>query len=178
MKHPKYAWRATLLLLAAVLTWGVQPAAAKSKPKILNRSLYLPVTIRFCSHLETALLYVDDQLAGRMPGERIFQFTYYPELERLVPEVLELRLEGERTNGEPFLARLAVTPLGIYTADRKIKLDTEESSAKFQYKIDVRHERVSLRLRCDASCGRETAADQVVAPIISEESLSSDGTEP
>lgn len=177
MKHPKYAGRATLLL-AALLASGVPPTAAKSKSKTLTRSLYLPVEIRFCSHLDTAILYIDDQLAGKMPGERIFQFTYYPELERLVPEVLELRLEGERTNGEPFLARLAVTPLGIYTADRKIKLDTEESFAKFQYKIDVRHEKVTVRLRCDSSCGRDPVAAQVVPPVVSKESVDSDGTEP
>ncbi len=105
-----------LLMMLVLVPYG--PVKAE-QGKFLNRSLYVPVTFRVCEHLSEANLYIEDQRVGALPIERIFLFTYYPDLKRLLPKVTNLRVEGVRTDdNSPFIGRLALDPTAIYTSER------------------------------------------------------------
>ncbi|MGH9320978.1 MAG: hypothetical protein ACRD21_20370, partial [Vicinamibacteria bacterium] len=78
---------------------------ASSEPKPLNRSIYMPVEFVLCVHLEKAVFYQDDQPVSTMPAKRVFQFTYYPDLARMLPEVVQVRVEGTYiAGGDAFVA--------------------------------------------------------------------------
>ena len=78
-----------------------------------------------------------------------------PNLEKLLPAAVQVRVEGRyRDTNEAFVARVAVTPDGFVTADARRPIDTEKNLKKLRHKIDVRHERVALRLACDRFCSR------------------------
>ena len=112
-----------------------------------------------CEHLTEATLYIGDQRVGALPIERIFLFTYYPNLKQILPKATELRVEGVRTDdNSPFIGRLAVNPMGIFTAEKYIELDFERSKKQITYRIDSRYEKVSLVMRCDTECGRGNTA--------------------
>jgi hypothetical protein len=119
----------------------------------LNRSIYVPVSLRVCEHLDESVLYVDEQPAGYLPTKRTFLFTYYSSLKRIEPQATQLRVEGRRTDGSEFVARLAVTAHGIYTANENIDFD-REVLRQFRYKVDVRHQTTALQLQCDTICAR------------------------
>jgi hypothetical protein len=141
--------------LAAASASGV----AGTERKLLNRSLYVPVTFRLCEHLEDGVVYQDDAPVGLAPVERIFQFTYYPDLERLLPEIVQIRVEGRYArDGEPFVARLAVTPEGVHTAHRHRSLDAETQMRRQRHKIDARLEPREIRLVCPRFCARPTTS--------------------
>ena len=126
--------------------------------KFLNRSLYVPVTFRVCEHLAEANLYIEDQRVGALPIERIFLFTYYPDLKRLLPKVTNLRVEGVRTDdNSPFIGRLALDPTAIYTSERRIELDFERAKKQLSYRIDSRYEKVNLLMRCNTECSRSNS---------------------
>lgn len=148
---------AGLFLMMTVLV-SYRPVKAE-QGKLLNRSLYIPVSLRVCEHLRDATLYIDDQRVGTLPIERIFLFTYYPDLQKLLPKVTELRVEGVRTDDDsPFIGRLAVDPTAIYTAEKRIDLDFERAKKQLSYRIDSRYNKVSLVMRCEDKCGRSNAA--------------------
>ena len=126
--------------------------AEDDKAKFLTRSIYVPVEFKLCEHLENAVLYQGDQAVSLMPVKRIFQFTYYPHLERIEPERTEVRVEGMRTNGEEFTGRLAVTPWGIFTANQQIELDMKKQLSRMKFKLDVRYRTRALTMRCSDSC--------------------------
>jgi hypothetical protein len=50
------------------------------------------------------------------------------------------------------LVRLAITPKGIFSAKEWTDLDMTNQLKKFNYKIDVRYQRISLVVSCDGSC--------------------------
>jgi hypothetical protein len=143
--------------LAAAVFASILAASAASEPKLLNRSLYMPFEFVLCDHLEKAVLYQDDQPVSAMPARRVFQFTYYPDLERLLPELVQVRVEGTYIDGgEPFVAKLAITPDGIHTAHRTRSLDTGEKILKQRHKIDMRLESRTLQLKCEKFCRKTT----------------------
>jgi hypothetical protein len=110
-----------------------------------------------CEHLEKAVLYQDDQPVSALPARRVFQFTYYPDLARLLPEVVQVRIEGVYVDGgEPFVAKLAVTPDGIHTAHQTKALETGETILRQRRKIDFRLEPRRLELECERFCRRTT----------------------
>jgi hypothetical protein len=131
--------------------------SAIAEPKLLNRSVYMPFEFVLCPHLEKAVLYQDDQPVSAMPARRVFQFTYYPDLERLLPELVQVRVEGSYIDGGgPFVAKLAITPDGIHTAHSTRSLDNGEKLLKQRHKIDMRLEPRSLQLKCERFCKRTT----------------------
>jgi len=133
-------------------------AGTHAEPRLLNRSIYMPFEFALCEHLEKAVLYQDDQPVSAMPARRVFQFTYYPDLDRLLPELVKVRVEGSYVEGgEPFVAKLAVTPEGIHTAHRTKSLDTGEKVMKQRHKIDMRLEPRTLHLKCERFCKRTPA---------------------
>jgi hypothetical protein len=138
--------------LAAVAATFVLSALGGAEPKPLNRSIYVPVEFVLCEHLGKAVLYQDDQPVSQLPAKRTFLFTYYPELERMLPEMVSVRIEGRYADGEPFVAKLAVTPEGIHTAHRTNTLGTEQQVRKQRHKLDVRLEPRTTRLSCPRFC--------------------------
>ena len=115
-------------------------------------------------------IYQDDQLvAVRLPLERKLQFTYYPDLEKLLPQAVQMRIEGSYEDGEAFVARFAVTPDGFYTASRHEAIDISKYVAKLRYKLDVRARTIPLNIECDRFCARAVAAgDEDSTPDSSE----------
>lgn len=129
--------------------------ASASEPEYLNRSIYMPIEFRLCEHLTNAVFYQDDVPVSTMPAGRVFQFTYYPKLERLLPELVRVRVEGEyEDESEPFVARLAVTPMGVHSAHRTRAADIERQVHKQKHKVDVRLEPKVIGLRCPRFCKR------------------------
>ncbi len=143
-----------------IVIWLVAPASSEGeeqkpdKASLLTRSIYLPVEIALCEHLSDAVLYQDDQAVSLLPAKRIFQFTYYPGLSRIEPLRTDLRVEGHQQDGSDFMGRLSVTPWGVFTASRRIELDMNKQLDKMRFKLDVRYQPVSLKMRCADSCGR------------------------
>jgi hypothetical protein len=135
----------------------IAAAAVTAEPELLPRSLYLPFEFTLCEHLQKAVLYQDDQAVASMPARRVFQFTYYPDLEKLLPEVVQVRVEGSYVGVDaPFVAKLAITPNGIHTAHHTKGLDTGKSVLKQRHRIDIRLKPRTLTLKCDRFCNRTT----------------------
>ncbi len=147
----------TALGLATFGILSLLAASAGTEPKLLNRSIYMPFEFVLCEHLQKAVLYQDDQPISAMPARRVFQFTYYPDLERMLPELVHLRVEGVYVDGgEPFVAKLDITPDGIHTAHQVKSLHTAEKIAKQRHKIDMRLESRTLQLKCERFCKKTT----------------------
>ena len=142
---------------------ATEALAEDDKSKFLTRSIYLPVEFKLCEHLENAVLYEGEQAVALMPAKRIFQFTYYPNLERIAPTKADVRVEGKRADGEDFVGRLAVTPWGIFTANESIELDLEAQLKKMRYKLDVRYEERTIKMRCSESCALGAGPEALAA---------------
>ncbi len=125
---------------------------AASEGDALSRSVYVPVEIRVCEHLRGAVLYRDDQALRSLPGKQVFQFTFFPALDRIEPELERVRVEGEG-----FKTELIITPATVYVGNRKIDLDLDSHLARLRHHVDSRHETVKLTLRCGDSCARAAA---------------------
>lgn len=149
--------RVLLVSTLALGTSALRPSL-QAAPRALNRSLYIPVAFRLCPHLTRAVILVDDQVVATLPSDRIFQFTYYPELKRIAPEVIQLEVRGERIDGEePFVGRIALTPNGIHTAAEHIPIDLTKEMGKLRYRVDVHSEKVFLRIKCRSDCPMKDA---------------------
>lgn len=144
-----------LLLMAA--SSMLAATAFGDEEEALTRSFYVPVELSLCEHLEDALLYRGDTPIGTLPGTHVFQFTFYPELKRLEPELERVRVEGAH-DGEPFRTELIVTPSSVYIGSKKIELETDEMMKRLRHSIDARHESVELNLRCAPACSRTSAS--------------------
>ena len=151
----KLAHRGALGMFVLLAVSG-STLAGESK---LTRSLYVPVAFRTCEHLVGATLFIGEQPVAKLPTERIFLFTYYPNLKRIEPAFTELRIEGVRTDdGSPFIGRLAVDPTAISTAKERIDLDFDRAKQQLAYRIDVRYEKVNVVVRCEAADRHDGAA--------------------
>jgi hypothetical protein len=153
----KWTWT----VLASAITYlflTTITASEEQKPttvgeEFLTRSLYVPIHFRVCKHLLDAVLYDREQLVGALPIERTFQFTYYPKLERWLPERIDVKIKGVRAEDEePFLGWFAVTFEGIYTALTEVKLDVEWAKKKLTYKRDARYKTTRLFVRHSNDC--------------------------
>lgn len=152
-----------LIVTSLVALAATTARAEDDKSKFLTRSIYVPVEFELCEHLHDAVLYQEEQAVSLVPVKRIFQFTYYPKLGRIEPLKADIRVEGNRTNGEKFTGRLAVTPWAIVTANEEIELDLQKQLARMRHKLDVRYKPRKLVLRCSDACGRERKADAVAS---------------
>lgn len=145
-KHILIAFFVTSTLVAPVV--GDETA--------LNRSIYVPVRFSPCEHLENAILYRGDTPILELPGTHVFQFTYYPSLSRLEPELERVRIEGSH-DGAPFRSEVVVTPASVYIGSKKIDLDLDQQMMRLRRHVDSRHETVELSLKCSSSCRRSAA---------------------
>ena len=152
-----------MLVLLAV---GGSGAALAGETKAIPRSLYVPVAFRGCEHLAGTSLFIGDQAVGQLPTERMFVFTYYPQLKRVEPAVTELRIEGVHSDdGSPFVGRLAVGPTAISTATERIDLDFDKAKQQLTYRIDVRYEKVRVFVRCKPTCEQEDHGPATTASL-------------
>lgn len=152
----KRTTRGLLVVMLGVIASSL--AGAEQKPKLLNRSIYMPVEFRLCEHLGSAIFYENDAPVSAMPAARIFQFTYYPNLEVLLPEQVPIRVEGAYVDDdEPFTAKLAVTVDGIHTAHRFASTNTKAQLEKKLHKVDIRLAPKTLKLKCQRHCKRSKA---------------------
>ncbi len=124
---------------------------AASDGDALSRSLYVPVELRVCEHLEGAVLYRGDEPLRTLPGKQVFQFTFFPGLNRIEPDFERVRVEGEG-----FRTELIITPASVYIGNKKIDLDVEGQLTRLRHHVDSRHETVKLTLRCSQACSRST----------------------
>ena len=147
---PRFVVLTALAALCAASAFGDDVEA-------LNRSLYVPVELSLCEHLNDAVLYRGDAPIARLPGTHVFQFTFYPALKRLEPQLDRVRVEGTH-EGEPFRMQIIVTPSSVYVGNKKIDLDTEKMMNHLRRTIDVRHEKVKLTLRCEHNCERSNVS--------------------
>ena len=122
----------------------------------LSRSMYVPLEFRVCEHLRGATLYRGDEPLRSLPGKQVFQFTFFPTLHRIEPQLERVRVEGEG-----FRTEVIVTPASVYVSNRKIDLDLDGQLSRLRSHVDARHETVKLTLRCGDACARATA------PVIS-----------
>jgi hypothetical protein len=122
---------------------------AASDGDALSRSLYVPIEIRICEHLQGAVLYRDSEPLRNLPGKQVFQFTFFPALNRIEPELERVRVEGES-----FRTELIITPASVYVGNKKIDLDLEGQMEGLRRHADSRHETVKLTLRCSQACSR------------------------
>ena len=153
----------TALGIATLAAATLLSAPGGAESKFLPRSIYLPFEFVLCEHLQKAVLYQDELPVSAMPAHRVFQFTYYPDLEKLLPQAVQVRVEGSYVDdGSPFVAKLAITPDGIHTANTHKGLDTGKSVLKQRHKIDIRLDPRTLELKCDRFCRRS----QVVASTL------------
>ena len=125
---------------------------AASDGDALSRSLYVPVELRVCAHLQGAVLYRDDEPLRSLPGKQVFQFTFFPALNRIEPELERVHVEGEG-----FRTELVVTPASVYVGNKRIDLDVERQLDRLRHHIDARHETVKVTLRCGEACSGTAA---------------------
>ena len=139
-----------------VLVLGVMVSSladADQKRKQLNRSIYMPVEFQLCEHLDSAIFYENDLPTSTMPAERIFQFTYYPDLGVVLPEQVPVRVEGTyKEDDELFVAKLAVTVDGIRSARRFRSAGTLEQVETKLHRVDIRLKPKTLKLKCKRYC--------------------------
>jgi hypothetical protein len=120
----------------------------------LNRSFYVPVQIELCDHLSQAVLYRGEEAIRPLPGKQVFQFTYYPSLHRIVPEVERIHIKALRDSGESFQMELVVTSSAVYIGNKCIHLDLQKQLGRLRTNIDVHYRPVILRIACGESCTR------------------------
>jgi hypothetical protein len=153
-------WKTTGLVAAIVVSLGSATIAmaASEDREALSRSFYVPVEVRVCEHLEGAVLYRGDQPLTALPGQHVFQFTFFPGLGRIEPEIDRVRVEG-RLDGAPFRTEIVVTPASIYVGSKKIELALDKEMEQLRTRVDVRHEKVELKLKCGSACSRNVSSE-------------------
>ena len=145
---------AAFVLLAAIL---IAPREADPGNR-LNRSIYVPVRLEVCEHIEEATLYHGEARVRGLPGEQTVQFTYYGDTKRMMPEIDEFRVAGKETSGRDFDVKLTVTPADILVGNRWIDLHAEEKLRDLGHKVDIRYPPVTVHLNCRDLCPRKSEA--------------------
>jgi hypothetical protein len=136
--------------IGAVATLIALSNAGASERPVFTRSLYIPIALIPCSHLEHAVLYENELPVGFLPASRIFQFTYYSDLRRTEPSAIQLRVQAKDVDtSEPFDRKITVTHEGVYTAREHVDFHFQKELQKLRYKLDVRAPRVYLKLQCE-----------------------------
>ncbi|MGH9463125.1 MAG: hypothetical protein ACRD1X_18090 [Vicinamibacteria bacterium] len=149
-----------LVLAGAFLVALFAAARDANSGKTLNRSIYVPLKLDLCEHIEEAALYQDEMLVRRLPASQTIQFTFYPDLKRLLPEQNVFRVKGKELGGHDFDVRLTVTPADVFIADRHIDLHPEEQLKDLGHRMDIHYDPVTLKLNCRDFCPRETGTDR------------------
>lgn len=157
-----HRYRPLRLVLASIFF-----AAALAAPRIadpgnsLNRSIYVPIRLNVCEHIEDATLYRGETRVRSLPGEQTVQFTYYGDSKRLLPEIDEYLVTGKEKSGRDFEVKLTVSPADILVANRWIDLHAAEQLQDLGHKVDIRYAPVTVHLNCRDLCPRKRQAEPV-----------------
>lgn len=174
--------------LVAVLAAGAAAeAAGPEDPRVLARSIYVPVVFEVAPCLDRVVVKNDEgRVRAVAPGRLVSQFTWYGGRRGLDPEWERLTIEGEITApaeapdapaAEPtgrFRAEIVITPTSIYYGRRRLALDPDLSRAGGRgpkppsgfprRTADFRFEETELLLRPAGGCGPRTLPAASVSP--------------
>ncbi len=136
------------------------------------RSFYLPVRFVVCPGLESIKLWVVGQekmVFG--PGQRIFQFTYFPEKKKLFPEHIEVRMHADQVcDGEDLDANVIITLSGIFSSIDSAEFSMERFRKQLMTrKRDIHFPPRIVRIQC-----RSGLCDEPVPATPSEDKELSD----
>lgn len=134
-------------------------ASFASAQEFLTRSIYVPLYLNTCEHIVHPILYESNargdqiQPLALLPGKRIFQFTYYPSLQRMEPSQTIIKMTG-MYSGEEIFQYITVTPERIHLShSKRIELSkANRLQANLRYKRDIRYKPVTVNLQCEI-CG-------------------------
>jgi hypothetical protein len=152
------AHRRVGLALACLVAGFAAPRDA-DPGEALTRSIYVPLRLDVCEHIDEAALYQDEIRVRSLPGSQTVQFTYYPDLRRLLPEQDVFLIKGKETSGREFEVRLTVTPADVFIADHHVDLHAEEYMRDLGHKVDIHYHPVTLKLNCRDFCPRKVGTD-------------------
>ena len=147
-------WAGALL---ATLAWASPGVGA---PEALNRSIYVPIELELCEHITDAALYQDEMRVRSLPGDQIVQFTFYPDLKRLLPEQGVFHVKGKESSGRDFDVMLTVTPADVFVANHHIDLHPEEYMKDLGHKVDIHYHPVTVKLNCRDFCPLREATER------------------
>lgn len=152
--------RLQLVFVSAVF-WAMLAAPRDADSgKALNRSIYVPIELNVCEHIEEATLYRDGTRIRSLPGRQTVQFTVYGDSKRLRPELDVFHVTGKEKSGRDFEVKLTVTPADVFVANSHIDLHAEEQLKKRGHNVDIRYDPVKVHLNCRDFCPRTTQSDQ------------------
>lgn len=139
--------------VAFVLCAGVAQAGQK-KSKSLPRSIYVPVSFKVCEHITDAVLYESNadgdevRLVAELPVKRIFQFTYYPALKRIAPEIVIVKVAGDLPE-KRVSTYITITDETVHLSqEKKIELD-EKVRKRLRFKRDIHHKLTTITVQCE-----------------------------
>ena len=76
----------------------------------------------------------------------MFQFTYYPDLHKLVPEAQELHIVAYRKDGTSVDFGLVVTSCTVYIGKRSVALEMKKMLKHLRHRVDYHYDTVKLSL--------------------------------
>ncbi len=132
-----------LIAVVVVVFSVVETASGADK---LNRSIYVPVQISLGAEFTHAVLYQGDDAVRSLPGEQVFQFTYYPNLRQLVPDEQKLHIIAHREDGTTVDVGLVVTSCTVYIGDKSVALDMKKMLKHLRHRVDFHYDPVRLTL--------------------------------
>ena len=148
--------RKSYLMVFLLASIASTPLAAKSKKKLLNRSIYMPIDFELCEHLAEGTSTRTTASCPRCPQGVCSSSRITPTVRSSCPSKVRVRVEGNYlADDEPFTAELSVTVQGIHTAHGLRSADTKVQLLKQRKKIDTRLEKRTIRLACKRYCKRE-----------------------
>lgn len=153
--------RGSLLLISVVSILVGSSTLAAQRELNRARSIYVPVRFEACEHVSDVRLTVTGDPQVFTLGRRIFMFTYYPELDAVLPELTEVWIEGEAATEEgsrPIRTNLVVTPERIMTSGDELERGTDEIETQLRRRMDVRLPETPIRIKCEDSCPRRVPA--------------------
>jgi len=181
-RTPRRSAFAAAGLLAALAAGALAEADGPEDPRLLARSIYVPVVFEVAPCLRQVVVENDEgRVRAVAPGRLVSQFTWYGGRRGLDPEWERLTIEGEiaapaaaapgaadAEGAGRFRAEIVITPTSIYYGRRRLALDPDLSRvsgggagprAGFPRRsADFRHEETELLLRPAGGCGPRTVA--------------------
>ena len=146
-------------VLVSVVVFVFSVAEIASGADKLNRSIYVPVQISLGSEFTNAVLFRGDEALRSLPGKQVFQFTYYPNLRKLVPEAEELHIIAYRDDGTSVDVGLVVTSCTVYIGDKSVALDMKKMLKHLRHRVDYHYEPVKLTLAGDEAASGTAPED-------------------
>ncbi len=153
-----------LLMLAGLTILAFSATGTIYADEKLNRSIYVPVEFNLSDEFSHAVLLKGDEALRSLPGQQVFQFTFYPSLHRLVPETQQFHIKAFREDGSSVDVGLVVTPSAVYIGERCIQLDMQRMLKLMKKRVDYRYEPVKLKIACGKTAAERKAVGDTTNP--------------